>query len=101
MPSENIEIFMVILHNPTLTSTRNAAEKHVLSAHLMSLAAKLYAAASPAVPHTEELSHTGSKRHERPARKKRTYLQLKTVPLHKSTSKKQATSGQEGFIKQT
>lgn len=45
--------------------------QHLLSPHLMSLAAKLYAAASPAVPHTEELSHTGSKRHERPGREKK------------------------------
>lgn len=67
----------------------------------MSLAAKLCAAALPAVQHTEGLSHTGSKRHERPGRKikkkkGRTYLQLKTAPLHKSTSKNKLLQGKKG-----
>lgn len=63
----------------------------------MSLAAKSYAAASPAVPHTEELSHIGSKRHGRPGRqKRRTYLQLKRAPLHKSTSKNKLLQGKKG-----
>lgn len=72
----------------------------------MSLAAKLCAAALPAVQHTEGLSHTGSKRHERPGRKikkkkRKNIFAVKNSSFAQIHFKKQATSGQEGFIKQT